>query len=64
MKLTKQLIKLFESDQKNYGTEVALYNWQWMQAAKLFKDLGITSIHAHTKKPRKRGSFAFYTGLK
>jgi hypothetical protein len=44
MKLTKQLIKNFEQEQKNYGTKVALYNVICLIAFGLLKDLGIKHI--------------------
>jgi len=49
MKLTESLIKQFENDQLQYGTEAAIYNLFWAQAAELFKDLGITDIKTRIK---------------
>lgn len=44
MKLTKNRIKSFEREQKEYGTKTALYNIIWQIAADLFKDIGILGI--------------------
>lgn len=44
MKLTKTVIKQFEADQKQHGTKIALFNFVWEIAAKLFNDIGVTSI--------------------
>jgi hypothetical protein len=44
MKLTNQFIRHFEQEQKQYGTEVALYNVIWSIASDLLKDLGIKKI--------------------
>lgn len=49
MKLDKALIRSFEADQKRYGTEVAIYNLVWKQAAELFIDMGVTSIKTRMK---------------
>ena len=44
MKLTKQVIKQFEKEQKDYGTKVALFNILWSVAGDLMKDIGVTNI--------------------
>ena len=44
MKVTKELVKQFEEDQKKNGTHTAIYNLLWQVASGIFKDLGITSI--------------------
>jgi len=44
MKLTKYKVKWFEKEQKEYGTEIALYNLIWQIAAELFEDLEINKI--------------------
>jgi hypothetical protein len=44
MKLTKALIKRFEEEQKNYGTEVALSNIIFEIASDLLKDTGVIKI--------------------
>lgn len=49
MKLNKQLVKNFESEQKQYGTEVALYNIFWLLAAEIFKIAGVTGIKTRIK---------------
>jgi len=53
MRLTKPLITLFEADQARYGTKVALHNLLWLQAAALFKDLGITRVRTSRRKATK-----------
>jgi hypothetical protein len=45
MKITQELIREFESEQRQYGTEVAMFNLLWLNACKLLEDLGITSVH-------------------
>jgi hypothetical protein len=44
MKLTKQVIKQFEEEQKDYGTRAALFNIIWQVAGQLMKDLGVKGI--------------------
>lgn len=44
MKLTKDRIKLFEREQKQFGTKTALYNIIWQICSDLFKDLGIKMV--------------------
>lgn len=42
MKITKNLIALFEQEQRQYGTKVALQNFLWVVAQQILKDLGAT----------------------
>jgi hypothetical protein len=44
MKLTKQIIKQFENEQKDYGTKTALFNIVWQIAGQLMKDIGVKGI--------------------
>ena len=44
MKLTKQIIKQFENEQKDYGTRTALFNIIWQIAGQLMKDIGVKGI--------------------
>lgn len=44
MKITNSLIKQFELEQKEYGTENAIYNLMWNIAAELLNDIGIRHI--------------------
>lgn len=44
MKLTKQVIKQFEQEQKDYGTRTALFNIIWIIAGQLMKDIGVKGI--------------------
>lgn len=50
MKITKALVKRFEEDQKQNGTNTAIYNVIWLIADELLKDLGVTKVHTSTKK--------------
>lgn len=53
MKLTKAVVRQFESDQKEHGTKVALTNVIWLIAADLFRSVGVTRIRTEYAK-RKR----------
>ncbi len=44
MKLTKNIVKQFESDQKESGTQIALKNFQWSIAASILKGIGVKNI--------------------
>jgi hypothetical protein len=44
MKLTKQLIKQFENEQKDYGTRTALFNIIWQIAGQLMREIGVKGI--------------------
>lgn len=44
MKLTKQRVKQFEQEQKESGTETALFNVVWSIAADLMKAIGVKRI--------------------
>jgi len=44
MKLTKALVRDFESAQKQYGTRVAIGNLQWQIASDLLHDVGVKNI--------------------
>lgn len=55
MKVTKEVVQLFEDDQKAYGTKTAIWNLLWLNASEQFRDLGITSIRTTEKKRTKRG---------
>lgn len=50
MKLNKKLVEEFELDQKQYGTETALYNVIWSIAAELLKGIGVRNIKTIDKK--------------
>jgi hypothetical protein len=49
MKITKSLIRMFENDQENCGTEIAIYNLIWQISAELLKDIGIKQIKTSDK---------------
>lgn len=44
MKINKRTIKHFEKEQKEYGTEVAIYNLIWLIASDLFKSIGCKRV--------------------
>jgi hypothetical protein len=44
MKIDKYFISQFESDQKHYGTEIAIYNLLWQHIADQFKDIGVRHL--------------------
>lgn len=50
MKLTKSVIKMFEDDQKNYGTKIALFNIIWQIAEELMRDIGVKGIKTTSYK--------------
>lgn len=51
MKLTKQVVKQFESDQTNHGTQVALHNVLFIVADDILKGIGCTKVKvSHCKK--------------
>jgi hypothetical protein len=52
MKLTRNLVRLFEFDQEQYGTSVALCNMLWLTATELLTDIGVKNI----KTVHKNGS--------
>lgn len=49
MKLNKRFVKNFEREQKQYGTEVALYNVFWVIAREIFRMAGVTGITTRIK---------------
>ena len=57
MVIDKAVIRRFEEDQKQFGSEVAIYNLLWQTAADLFKDLGVTRITTGGKPKKKRRGY-------
>jgi hypothetical protein len=60
MKLTNDLVNLFESDQKNYGTKTAMWNLLYLNADDQLRDLGVKRLrnttypdHPRRKKVKK-----------
>jgi hypothetical protein len=57
MKITKELIRLFEADQKAYNTETAIFNLLWLQAREQLADIGVkglkTTLHKNTLRRGK-----------
>lgn len=45
MKVTKELVKRFEEDQKYHSTAVAIHNVLWLVADSLLKDIGVKKVH-------------------
>ena len=52
MKLTNAVVKQFETDQKEFGTKVALYNVIWQLAADILKGIGVSHIET-SEKPKR-----------
>ena len=50
MRLDKGTIKMFEYDQKHWGTEVALYNIIHTLATDILHGIGVTSVRTSVKK--------------
>ena len=44
MKITKQLVKLYEDTYVKHGMKVVLHNWQWQIASELMKELGAKKV--------------------
>jgi hypothetical protein len=44
VKITNTIVKQFESDQKSFGTKIALQNIIWQLASSLLKNIGVNSI--------------------
>lgn len=52
MKLTPQVVKQFENDQKQHGTRTALYNIIWLVATEILHGIGVKNIKT-SDKPSK-----------
>ena len=52
MKVTAELVKLFEREQKKYGTKVAVKNLLWLNAEKQLLDLGAKKVRTEFKGSR------------
>lgn len=50
---TKEYVRFFEKDQKEWGTEVAIYNLVWLLSTDMLKKVGVKNIKT-TNKKRKR----------
>lgn len=44
MKLTNKVVKQFETDQKTYGTKVALHNVIWLLAVDILHGIGVKNV--------------------
>ncbi len=58
MKITKQLVKLYEDTYVKHGMKVVLHNWQWQIASELMKELGAKKVTTtyKTKKVKNERS--------
>jgi hypothetical protein len=54
MKVTPKLVKLFEREQKKYGTDVALHNFQWLSVTDQMRQLGATHIETEYDQPKTK----------
>jgi hypothetical protein len=55
MKLTRNVIRMFEEDQERYGTKTALYNVLWWNASEQLNDIGVKNIKTtHWDSVRKK----------
>jgi endonuclease YncB( thermonuclease family) len=54
MKVTKDLVKMFESDQKKYGTETAIRNVLWLNGSELLHDLDVKKVKTTERKKNSR----------
>lgn len=53
MKITRTIIKEFESQQKQYGTKIALSNIVFVLATDLLRNIGISRVSVVYDKRRK-----------
>lgn len=54
MKVTDDLVIEFETEQRDFGTQIALHNLLWRVADEQFRDLGVIGIstqYAHADAP-------------
>lgn len=52
MKITPALIKLFEKDQDEHGTKLAIRNLLWLKYTGDLADIGVTRVRTTTKVPK------------
>lgn len=53
MRITNDVVKLFENDQKSYGTETAISNVLWRVASDQMRDIGVRKLTTvYTKDAR------------
>lgn len=58
MKITKELVKYFEAQQRDFGTEVAMSNLLWQNASEQLTDLGVVKLHtSYAKSKAKKGKY-------
>lgn len=53
MKVTNDVVRNFERQQKRSGTKTALQNVIWEIAADLMKDIGVNHIKTSERVPRR-----------
>jgi hypothetical protein len=49
MRLTKAVVRRFEDEQKENGTETALRNLLWENATEQLRDIGVKRVHTSDK---------------
>ncbi len=52
VKITKAMVRQFESDQRGHGTEIAMSNLIWLLASHILNDLGIRKVLTVYKRKR------------
>lgn len=53
-RLSKVRLRQFEADQKENGTEVALFNYTWLIATDLLREIGASRVRTEVReKPRR-----------
>lgn len=50
MKVTKNIVRQFENEQKQFGSEIAIKNVIWILASEMLNNIGVTKIHTSYKK--------------
>lgn len=51
--LNKKLVKWFEAEQKEWGTETAIYNLLWSTAADIMHNIGVKHIKTSSNRDTK-----------
>jgi len=57
MKVTPEVVRMFEDDQQGYGTKLAISNLLWQVASAVYRDIDITAIkttYAKTTRVSKK----------
>jgi hypothetical protein len=56
MQLTQQIVRLFEQDQANYGTTVAISNLLFLVASDILRGTGVTGLTVRRNKAIKKAA--------